>query len=232
MTQHPPIFQLMQAQSLPEQVVAELKNAFFSGQFKPGDPIVERHLARQMGVGTPVVREALIELSMEGFVRRVPNKGTYATKFTAKEVEHLYSLRVEMESIALQWAKQRVQPSDIREMRQLVDRLVEAGEGGNRRVFLERDMAFHSYYWELSGNPFLVETLVRLMSPLFAFSVLGSGAPLTADMAREHYGIVDALSDLEEPWFTERIRSILRRFAARWIELNRTPLEDSLRPST
>ena len=70
------------------------------------------------------------------------------------------------------------------------------------------------------------------MSPLFAFSVLGSGAPLTADMAREHYGIVDALSDLEEPWFTERIRSILRRFAARWIELNRTPLEDSLRPST
>ena len=35
----------------------------------------------QMKVGTPVVREALIALQGQGFVRGGPNTGTYVTEF-------------------------------------------------------------------------------------------------------------------------------------------------------
>ena len=48
---------------------------------RPGEAIVERDVAMQMKVGTPVVREALIALQGQGFVRRVPNTGTYVTEF-------------------------------------------------------------------------------------------------------------------------------------------------------
>ena len=82
--------------------IRDSKDAFFSGQLKPGDPIVERELARQMKVGTPVVREALIALQGQGFVRRVTNTGTFVTQFTAAEVRQLYTLRVELELLALQ----------------------------------------------------------------------------------------------------------------------------------
>jgi DNA-binding GntR family transcriptional regulator len=69
--------------SLTDRVINALKDAFFSGELKPGDAIVERELARQMKVGTPVIREALISLQGQGFVRRVTNTGTYVTQFHA-----------------------------------------------------------------------------------------------------------------------------------------------------
>jgi DNA-binding GntR family transcriptional regulator len=75
------IFQHIEAISLTERVIAALKNAFFSGVLKPGETIVERQIAREMNVGTPVVREALISLKHEGFVRRVKNKGSFITAF-------------------------------------------------------------------------------------------------------------------------------------------------------
>ncbi len=55
------------------------------------------------------------------------------------------------------------------------------------------------------------------MAPLFAFVVLASGASLTASMGREHYDLINALQDLEEPQFTPAIRKTLSGFAARWL---------------
>lgn len=204
-------------QSLSERVASALKDAFFSGELKPGDAIVEREIARQMKVGTPVVREALISLQGQGFVRRVINTGTYVSKFTNDEIRQLYSLRVELEVLALQWARKRVTPSDLDELRRRVAAVVEAGERGDRRLFLERDYAFHRCCWALSGNTYLAETLDRLMAPLFAFAVLASGAPLTASMGREHYELINALKELEEPEFTDVVRKTLSGFAGRWL---------------
>src|ERR1700683_1715228 len=94
--------------SLSDRVSSALKDAFFAGELKPGDAIVERDIARQMKVGTPVVREALISLQGQGFVRRVINTVTYVSSFTNEEIRQLYSLRVELEVLTLQWARQRV----------------------------------------------------------------------------------------------------------------------------
>ena len=170
-----------------------------------------------MKVGTPVVREALILLQQQGFVRRIANTGTFVTEFSASEVSQLYSLRVELEVLALQWARSRVTEKDLEELRELVDLTVEAGERADRREFLERDYIFHRRCWQLSGNTYLADTLDRLMAPLFAFVVLASGAPLTGPMAREHYALIDALRNMKEPEFTKTIRKTLSGFASRWL---------------
>jgi DNA-binding GntR family transcriptional regulator len=211
------IFQQIDPVSLTEMVIAALKSAFFSGALKPGDAIIERQIAREMNVGTPVVREALISLKHDGFVCRINNKGTFVTKFSAGEVRALYSLRIELETLALQWARPRATESDLADLQAKVDRLVEAGQRGDRRDFLQRDFEFHRTCWKLSGNLFLADTLERLMSPLFSFVVLSSGAPLTAPMAREHYTIVEALRSVQEPEFSALVRKTITGFAFRWI---------------
>jgi DNA-binding GntR family transcriptional regulator len=212
-----PVFQEIEAVPLTNRVAAALKDAFFSGKLKPGDPIVERQVAQEMKVGTPVVREALICLHGQGFVRRVTNTGTFVTKFSAEEVRQLYTLRVELESLAFEWARPRVGASDLAQLKALVDDLVEAGEAGARREFLERDFIFHKRCWELSGNTYLADTLERLMAPLFAFVVLASNVPMTGAMAREHYALVDALGNLQPPAFDKVIRKTLGVFSQRWI---------------
>src|SRR3984893_12192132 len=217
------VFPQLEPVSLAEGVVAALKDAFFSGRLRPGEGIVERQIAKQMNVGTPVVREALIALKHEGFVRRVKNKGTFITAFDADEVRQLYTLRIELETLALQWARPLVTKSDLDSLCGLVDRLVEAGQRDNRRDFLECDVEFHRYCWKLSGNPFLAETLERLMAPLFAFVVLASGHPMTAAMAREHYALVEALRSMEEPEFSALVRKTFTGFAFRWISSAAAP---------
>lgn len=211
------IFSEIEPLSLSVRVMNALKDAFFSGRLKPGDAIVERDLAQQMKVGTPVVREALISLQGQGFVRRVTNTGTFVTQFDVDEVRDLYNLRIELEMLAFQWARPRVTEAELRNLRQLVDSVVRAGEKGNRREFLERDYVFHQRCWVLSGNSYLSDTLDRLMAPLFAFVVLASGRPLTASMGQEHYELVNALKDLKEPEFTVVVRRTLYGFASRWL---------------
>jgi hypothetical protein len=55
------------------------------------------------------------------------------------------------------------------------------------------------------------------MAPLFAFVVMASPEPLTSSMAREHYELVDALKNLEEPEFSNKVRGILAGIATRWL---------------
>ena len=213
----PSAFRRLEVVSLKDQVLNAMKDAFFEGQLKPGSPIVERSVAEQMNVGTPVVREALIALEGQGLVRRVKNTGTYVTEFTPDEIRQLYALRVELEGLALQWARPRVTEADLKELEKMVDEIVEAGEAGRRREFLERDYEFHRQTWRLSGNAFLAETIDRLMAPLFAFVVVASGAPLTGSMGREHYDLVKALRSLQEPEFSTVVRKTLNGFANRWL---------------
>lgn len=210
-------FDQIETVSLTERVIAALKSAFFSGKLRPGDTIVERQIAREMNVGTPVVREALISLKHDGFVRRVNNKGSSVTIFTTEEVRRLYELRIELETLALQWARLRVTEAELNELQALADRLVDAGQRNSRREFLECDFEFHRCCWRLSGNPFLAETLERLMAPLFAFVVLASGAPLTAAMGREHAALIDALRSVPEPEFSTMVRRTYTTFALRWV---------------
>lgn len=212
-----PAFAALDHVSTRDRIVAALKDAFFSGALKPGDPIVERHLAREMKVGTPPVREALVALQEQGFVRRVANTATYVTKFSADESRQAYALRVELEMLAFQWAKPRVTPEAIVDLERRVDLLVEAGEKQQARRFLELDLEFHQACWEISGNRFLVETLRRHMTPLSVFVVLGSGMAPDAAMAKEHYALVGALRSLEEPEFSSLVRRTLMSFALHWL---------------
>src|ERR1700677_948447 len=138
-----PTFAEIEPLSLSDRVINALKDAFFAGELKPGDAIVERELARQMKVGTPVVREALISLQGQGFVRRITNTGTYVTQFTTDEVRQLYTLRLELELLALQWAKPRVKENDLKELSRQIAQVVEAGERANQRQFLSPNYPFH-----------------------------------------------------------------------------------------
>src|SRR5882757_6764033 len=121
-----PTFAEIEPLSLSDRVINALKDAFFAGELKPGDAIVERHLAREMKVGTPVVREALISLQGQGFVRRVTNTGTFVTQFNVEEVRQLYTLRIELEALAFEWARPRVSADDLALLRTLLDKVVEA----------------------------------------------------------------------------------------------------------
>ena len=86
---------------LTDQISEVIKKQIFAGDLEPGDRVVEQKIARDLGVGQNAVREALIELSHLGFVRRVPNIGTFVTKLSRADAEKISQVRIALEGLVV-----------------------------------------------------------------------------------------------------------------------------------
>ena len=166
------MLKLIQPISKKDQVVQAIKDAILTGSINPGDQIVESKIARELGSGIPLVREALIELEQDGFVQKTPYKGTIVTKLGPKEIREIFQLRVELEAIAVEWAKGNVTPEDIKDLQKLIRRMEQSGADLDLDQFYMVDLEFHRKLWAMSGNPYLVAVLERIVVPLFAFFVM------------------------------------------------------------
>src|SRR5579863_10281340 len=93
--------------SLRNQVADLIKGAMLSGKLKPGERIVELRLAKELGLGTTSIREALFQLERQGYVTRVLNKGAYVTELSPEDRRQIYTVRMELEGLSAQLAAER-----------------------------------------------------------------------------------------------------------------------------
>lgn len=219
------MLKLIQSVSKRDQIVASFKEAIMSGLIQPGEPIVESKVAQQLGAGIPLVREALIELEYQGYVQKVPYKGTTVTKLAHRDVEKIFRLRRELESLAMEWAKENVTTADIEELRGITIRMKEGAQAHDLDQFYQNDLAFHRKLWEMSGNEYLVECLERIVVPLFAFFLMKDRRPRESYLisVAQHEKIVESLPHLSgaelrvlmrdsiSDWRTEIFHAVLPR---------------------
>ena len=215
------MLELIQPISKRDQVVTAMKDAILSGTIEPGAAIVESRIAQQLGAGVPLIREALIELEHQGFVQRTPYKNTTVTKLSPSDVRHIFALRVELEAIAIEWAKEHAQPADLDKLRQDIRKMGEAAQALDLAQFYEGDIAFHRRIWGLSGNPYLVDTLERLVVPLFAFFVMKTSRQQASyvESACMHGKIIDAMATLDAKDLREMFRQSLENWKDDMVKL-------------
>lgn len=210
------MLELIQPISKRDQVVSVVKEAILSGTIQPGSPIVESKIAQQLGAGIPLVREALIELEHQGFVQRIPYKGTTVTKLGPKDVKRIFRLRVELEALAIEWAKENVTEEDVAYLREKIERMKRAAKALDLNQFYENDLAFHRKIWALSDNPYLVDALERIVVPLFAFFVMKTTRLREeyVESALTHAKIVEALPVKS----AAELREMMKESLAEWME--------------
>lgn len=172
-----------------------MREAILTGSIQPGTSLVESKLAQELGAGIPLVREALIELEHQGFVQRIPYKGTTVTKLEPADIKRIFRLRVELEALAIEWAKENIKESDVEELRQKIQRMEEAAKVLDLTRFYENDLAFHRAIWILSDNSYLVDALERVVTPLFAFFLMKTNRQQQSyvESAAMHKAIVEAI---------------------------------------
>ena len=191
------MLKLIQPISKKDQVVAAIKDAILSGEIAPGEQIVESRMAHQLGSGIPLVREALIALEHQGFVQKTPYKGTTVTKLAPNELQQVFQLRVELEPLAVEWARKNVTPADVEELQGLIKGMERAAQKVDLALFYQNDLDWHRKLWALSGNAYLVDVLERLVVPLFAFFLMKNRRErhVYVESAVMHGRIVAALRD-------------------------------------
>ena len=76
------------------QVVEMLRAAITSGQFAPGQRLIEKDLCDLMGVSRPSVREALRQVESEGLIVTIANRGPTVSQLSeARYRQHLRGAR-------------------------------------------------------------------------------------------------------------------------------------------
>jgi len=197
-----------------DQVVSAIKEAILSGAIEPGEPIIESKIAQQLGAGIPLVREALIKLEHLGYVQKTPYKGTTVTKLSPKDIERIFRLRVELEALAIEWAKENTTPEEIEKLRGMIKRMEQAAWELDLGQFYDADLAFHRKIWALSDNPYLADALERVVVPLFAFFLMKTTRQRESyvESAASHAKIVEALPTMS----AEDLRKLMRESLASW----------------
>ena len=209
-----------------DQVVSTIKMAILAGEIEPGETIVESKTAQRLGVGIPLVREALIELEHAGYVQRIPYKGTTVTKLKRKDVERVFRLRGELEALAIEWAKENATAANIKELRDVIERMKRAAIDLDLERFYENDLRFHRKIWEMSDNPYLADALERIVAPLFAFFAMKTSRQREShlEIAQAHEKVVEALTQMS----LEDMRIVMKKSVEGWKDemLNRLLPED------
>jgi DNA-binding GntR family transcriptional regulator len=165
-------FQKLEPVSKKVRVVALLREAMISGAIKGGEQIVEAKLAQQFGVGQGLIREALIDLEHQGFVRRTPFSGTHVHALTLKDAQQIFEMRIELEPLAFFLAARHATDGDIAELRDLVEKTKIASKAADLDSFFDSHLAFRKAIWKLSGNSYVQQALERVVIPLYALYLM------------------------------------------------------------
>src|ERR1700721_86484 len=160
-------------QTAPQAAAQAIREAIISGELHGGDRIIEQKWAGRLGIGQPTLREALNELSHQGLLRKLPQRGTYVAQLSPEDYRLIQEVRIPLEAIAIGKAAENFTPEADKELSSLVEAMAGAGVSKSEvKQFHESDVAFHRTIWRLAKNDFLRDTLESLTFRLFVFSVV------------------------------------------------------------
>lgn len=195
-----PTFQKIEPVSKKARVLASLREAIISGAIQGGDQLVEAKIAQEFGVGQGLIREALIELEHQGFVQRTPFSGTQVPKLTLEDAQHIFDIRIELEPLAVFLAGPKLTEKDLSTLQQIAEQSSAAAKLEDLDGFFEQHLNFRKKIWAVSANPYLQQSLERVVIPLYGLYLIRR--------TRNSDGILQAVLDCVE--HQEKILSAYR----------------------
>jgi len=155
--------------SLKDQVYEYLRYKMRIGDIKPGSVIDMTGTSKKLGISRTPLRDALIQLEMEGFVKILPRRGVVVNELTVQDIKDFYEILGALESMAIVAVSGRFGEVEAKKMRQLNKTMKEAINKDDFDQYYERNLEFHNVYIDLSGNMALKKMTDILKKRLYDF---------------------------------------------------------------
>jgi GntR family transcriptional regulator, rspAB operon transcriptional repressor len=163
---------------------------------RPGDPIVEKQIARAYGVSRTPVREAMLKLSDEGLVDIFPQSGTYVARIPVDELPESMAIRRALEEGAVKLAAALATVEDIHSLQGSLELQRKAMDKGDWEAFHNADESLHCAIANASGYPRFWEVTQQVKVHIDRFRRLALPEPGRIERVfREHAAIVEAIAD-------------------------------------
>nr|WP_254896839.1 GntR family transcriptional regulator [Amycolatopsis sp. Hca4] len=99
-----------------QRVREELRERILTGRLRPGDRLVERELAEDLGVSRVPVREAIRSLEAEGFLVVQSPRRVVVRQLARVDVEELFDVREALEGLAAGLAASRASAAELKRL--------------------------------------------------------------------------------------------------------------------
>jgi DNA-binding GntR family transcriptional regulator len=170
-----------------------VREAILQGQYEPGAPLFEVHLASHLGMSRTPVREALKVLARDGFVQVVPTRGYIVPRRSMEDLQELFDLRESLEGLAARSAAQRASDAEIAQLGLLCQRYEQEQDWES---WAQIGTDFHNLLTVAARNQRLAAILDSLNGQIVHSrrSVLRADAQRRDAAIREHRAILDAIT--------------------------------------
>lgn len=161
-------FNAVRADSLAEQVHAQMSRTILSGGFAPNDRINLRQIARDFEVSVTPVREAVLRLASEGILQTTERNAIVVPPRTAPEIAEIFQIRRTMEGDLAEAAADKLGADDIAAMRETQADFIIALERKDYREALRLNSDLHFRIYGVAGMPIrlkIVESLWLRIGP-------------------------------------------------------------------
>jgi DNA-binding GntR family transcriptional regulator len=177
---------------LRDDIHREILQRLLGGTLAAGMRIDETKLAEELGISRTPLREALVQLELEGFLESRLGRGFWVTLLTRKDVCETYPMVAALEALAIKSTDIDSFRTKEAELERLAEAMTVATSDPRRAQ--ELDHQWHSLLLSSCQNERLIETIDHLKQILLRYEyAYMSDAESVRVSAEQHHSIALAL---------------------------------------
>lgn len=183
-------------ESTREQITQLILERILDGTYKPGERLIELHIAGEFNTSQAPVREALRYLEALRVVESEPYKGTRVRLISDKELEDSSQVRAVLEELGAQLAAEKLQGNagSLARLEAEAQTFMQAAHAKDVPLYSQHDIEFHRLIMEASENQVLIaiwESVV--LESRFRLTLKKIGAEQLCQFGAAHLPVLEAI---------------------------------------
>jgi len=154
---------------LRDVVFNTLRQAILTGELKPGERLMEIHLANRLGVSRTPIREAIRKLELEGLVIMIPRRGAEVAKITEKSMQDVLEVRRALDALSVELACERISEEELLQLKNACEEFEKATQTKDPKKIAQADVALHDIIVKATGNERLVQLVSNLSEQMYRY---------------------------------------------------------------
>ncbi|MED1792806.1 GntR family transcriptional regulator [Brevibacillus nitrificans] len=201
------MFEVKKGMPLYEQIFEKIRESIITGEYKPGDRLVDYWVAEELGVSRSPVREAFRKLEQEGLlVNRDGNTSVYFPN--AQDVLELFQVRVGLDGVAASLAAQLMTDEQLEDLRISLVQVEQALSEKRIADVVKLNTFFHAQIIQSSKNQYLQNMVDKIgtLTLLYRNTFFNKFYYGNDDFLQEHQEIYQALKSRDSALAQEKMQ--------------------------
>lgn len=154
---------------LRDVVFHTLRQAILTGELKPGERLMEIHLANKLGVSRTPIREAIHMLELEGLVIMIPRRGAEVAQITEKSMNDVLEVRRTLDALCAELACKRITEEELERLDEACTQFEKAVATGDIKEIAQADVTLHDIIVRATGNERLIGLVNNLSEQMYRY---------------------------------------------------------------